>query len=118
MDSLVTDILLNVLMISITFSVILMALIQKIKDLEIINKSYQVWIINLILSFLVGIPFAIVFYDLKLNLAVWVSIFGFIGAPTIYETLKKQNIINYKPKSTSDNKETITISKDNEIKRN
>ena len=33
MDSLVTDILLNVLMISITFSVILMALIQKIKDL-------------------------------------------------------------------------------------
>lgn len=118
MDALITESLLDVLMISITFSIILMALIQKFKDLKFINKGWQIWLLNLICSFLIGIPFTINFYELDFNLAIWVSLFSFIGAPAIYEALKKQNLINYKPKSTSDNKDGITISPDNEIKRN
>lgn len=115
MDITITDKLLNTLMISVTFSIILMALIQKFKDLKIIKKDWQIWVIDFLFSFLIGIPFSLTFYNLELYLAIWVGIFGFIGAPTIYETLKNQNIINYKPKSLD---ETIEISKENEIKRN
>lgn len=114
MDSFITDTLLNTLMISITFSIILMAFIQKFKDLEFITKGWQTWMLNLVFSFAIGIPFAINFYGMDLSLAIWVGIFGFIGAPTIYEALKSQNLINYTPKSTSNN---INISKENEIKR-
>ncbi len=115
MDSLITDTLLEILMISITFSIILMAFIQKIKDLEFITKSYQTWFCNLLFSFLIGIPFAMNFYNLDISLAIWVSVFGFIGAPTLYETLKNQNLINYTPKSTVNG--TMAIPVENEIKR-
>lgn len=117
MEGIITDELLNILMVSITFSVILMAFIQKFKDLQFINKSWQTWFLNLIFAFAVGIPFAMNFYGLKLIPAIWVGLFGFIGAPTLYEALKDQKIINYTPKSTSDNISNIEISTNNEIKR-
>lgn len=114
MDALVTDNLLKILMISITFSVIEMALIQKIKSLSFLKKSWQVIILNFIFSFTIGALFGIWFFNLNVYDSLWLALFAFIGAPTIYEALKKQNMINYTPKSID---ETITISKDNEIKR-
>lgn len=114
MDALVTDLLIKVLLISITFSVIEMAFIQKIKSLSMIKKSWQVILINLISCFFLGTTFSMWFFELNLINSLWVALFSFIGAPTIYEALKKQNIINYNPKSLN---ETITISKENEIKR-
>lgn len=114
MDALITDLLIKLLMISITFSVFLMALIQKFKNLKFINKTWHIWLLNLLFSFAMGIPFTMYFYELSLVSAIWVGIFSFIGAPTIYSLLKKQNLINYKPKSLKD---TIVISKNNEIKR-
>ena len=114
MDALVTQSLLDTLMIAITFSIILMALVQKFKCSSLITKSWQIWLINLILSFSIGIPFSMFFYELDIYYASWVGLFSFIGAPAIYEALKKQNIIQYTPKSLRD---TITISKENEIKR-
>lgn len=115
MDTLITDLLLKLLMIGICFSVFLMALLQKFKTLKFINKDYHIWLLNLFFSFAMGIPFSLYFYKLDIYSAIWVSIFSFIGAPSIYTMLKKQNLINYKPKSLDD---TINISKDNEIKRN
>ncbi len=121
MDVIVTEELTNILLISITFSIFLMALIQKFKDLAFITKGWQTWILNLIFSFAMGIPFAMNFYGYSLISAVWVGVFGFIGAPTLYEILQKQNLITYKPKSTSENsnstEKTIEISTENEIKR-
>ena len=114
MDALITDLLIKLLMVSITFSIFLMALIQKFKDSKFIKKNWQIWLLNLFFSFAMGIPFTMYFYELPLQSAIWVGVFSFIGAPTIYTLLKKQNLINYKPKSLE---ETITISKDNEIKR-
>ncbi len=61
-----------------------------------------------------GIPFSMFFYELSLVESIWVSVFGFIGAPSLYEALKKQNIVSYKPKSL---KEVVSIPKENEIKR-
>ena len=120
MDALITDLLIKLLMISITLSIILMALIQKFKTLKFINKEWHIWLINLFFSFALGIPFVTYFYELEYQSAIWVSLFAFIGAPSIYSMMKKQNIINYKPKSleeTNQDKEKITISKENEIKR-
>lgn len=114
MEILFPDKLLELLMISTTFSAILMMFIQKLKSLSFINKSWHVWFLNLIFSFLLGIPFTLVFYELDIISGIWVSIFSFIGASGIYELLKNQNIINYTPNSVSD---TITIPKDKEIKR-
>ena len=99
MEELFPSLLFNLLIISITFSIILMALIQKIKMLSFVNKSWQVWFLNLFFSFSLGIPFSIFFYNLNIYNSIWVSIFSFIGAPSIYKALKKQNIINYKPNS-------------------
>lgn len=106
--------LLELLFISITFSTILMVFIQKMKKLNFINKSWQVWFLNLIFSFLIGIPFTITFYDMTLQDGIWVGLFSFVGASSIYQTLKKQNLINYKPNSVDDN---IVLSKEKEIKR-
>lgn len=114
MDYFVPDHLLNLLAISTTFSIILMMFIQKIKTLNFIKKSWQVWIINFVSSFLIGIPFGMNFYDIGLNDALWIGLFSFIGAASIYQVLRDQNLINYKPNSVSD---TITLSKDKEIKR-
>jgi hypothetical protein len=114
MEEFFPTLLLDLLVISITFSIILMALIQKIKSLSFIKKSWQVWLLNLFFSFSLGIPFSITFYNISLKNSIWVGLFSFIGASSIYEALKNQNIINYTPSSISD---TITISKSNEIKR-
>lgn len=114
MDILVTDKLIEVFMISLTFSIIEMAFIQKIKSLSFITKSWQVVVINFVFSFVLGTLFSVWFFELNIYDGLWVSLFGFIGAPTIYEMLKKQNMINFTPKSLSDK---VTISKENEIKR-
>ncbi len=114
MDVIVTDLLMKLLLISVTFSVFEMALVQKIKTLSIFNKKWQVFIINLVSSFVFGTLFSMWFFSLSFYNGLWVSLFGFIGAPSIYQALKKQNIINYTPKSASS---SITISKNNEIKR-
>lgn len=114
MENIFPQLLLDLLTISITFSVILMTLIQKFKTLSFINKSWHVWFINLVFSFAIGIPFSITFYNISLINSIWVGLFSFIGASSIYEVLKKQNIINYTPIRVDD---TISISKDNEIKR-
>lgn len=115
MDVLVTDLLIETLLISITFSIFEMALVQKIKTLSILKKDWQVILFNFVSSFIIGTLFSMWFFELSFINGLWVSLFGFIGAPAIYEILKKQNIINYTPKSLDN---TITISTDNEIKRN
>jgi hypothetical protein len=112
------DYLIDLLIISMSVSVVLMALIQKFKTLTFINKIWQVWLLNLLLSFALGVPFAMSFYNLNWIDGIWVSVFSFIGAPTLYDALKNQNIINYKPISLSDNiSANINVSIENEIKR-
>lgn len=114
MDSLFPSLLLDLLGISVTFSVILMAVIQKLKSFSCIKKSCHVMIINILLSFAIGIPFAVNFYHISWIEGVWVGLFSFVGASTIYESLKKQKFINYTPDGIDD---TIKISKDNNIER-
>lgn len=94
--------LLNILLVSVIFSVILMALIQKCKTLKLINQSSTIWLLNFVFSFLLGIPFAYMFYDIAWIEGIWVAVFSFIGAPGLYEMLKNQELFTYKPKSVQE----------------
>lgn len=114
MEDLFPQHLLDILAISVTFSFILMSLIQKFKTLSCINKSWHVWVLNFISSFLLGIPFSKTFYGTSFCDSIWVGIFSFIGAASIYSALKNQTILTYKPSSISD---TIKIPQENEIER-
>lgn len=111
MENFFPSLLLELLGISLTFSVILMAVIQKIKTFKCINRPCYIMFINIILSFVIGIPFGITFYNITWIEGIWVSLFSFVGASSIYETLKKQKLIPYNESSN------FSISKDNEIKR-
>lgn len=99
----------NCLMISLILSIVIMALLQKFKKLPFIKRCWQIWVLNLIFSFLIGVPFAISFYHVNAKDSVWVSLFCFIGAPSIYETLKKQNLLQYRPESLKDDVVEVPI---------
>ena len=89
-----------------------MTIIKKFKKLPNVKTKTIVRFLNLIISFTLAIPFAQKFYEIGLSDALWIGLFTFVGAPTLYETFKTQKIINYTPTSTSD---SITISKKNKI---
>lgn len=89
----------NMLSVSVIVSSIVMVIIQKFKHFTFITKNYQIGLLTFAFSFIIGIPFSIYFYDFSLIEASWISLFSLIGAPSIYDILKKQNIINYTPKS-------------------
>lgn len=114
MDIMLTDSIMDILLISTTFSFIMMALIQKFKKLSIIKENEHIWLLNFFLSFLIGISFGLHFYNLSLTDSLWMCLFSFIGAPNIYEILKNQNIINYTPKSLNS---SVTIKKEFIINR-
>lgn len=118
MDLFITDEILNLLIIATTFSIFLMALIQKIKTLSFITTNGHIFILNFILAFSIGILFASNFFNLDMIGSLWVAFFSFIEAPAVYHILKKQNIINYTPKSLNNNEEKILkIPAENEIPR-
>lgn len=114
MEDLFPTKLLDLLVISITLSMIVMVILQKFKALPFITKTWQLWVLNLLFSFTLSIPFTITFYLLDIYSGIWVGLFTFVGAPAIYDALKNQKIINYNPTKLKD---TIEIDKKNEIKR-
>ena len=94
MDTLITTEMINCLMHATTVSIIVMAVIQKFKTLECITKDYHIFLLNIVFSFVIGISFSITFYDEPIENAIWISLFSFISAPSLYTMLKKQNVIN------------------------
>ena len=58
MDILITNELINCLLISMMVSIINMIMIQKFKELTCIKNNDQIFILNLLLSFIIGIDLA------------------------------------------------------------
>lgn len=102
MESYIPNNIINLLAVSLMISSIVMVVIQKFKSFSFITKEYQIGIMNIIFSLGFGIPFSIYFYNLNIIESCWASIFSIIGAPSIYEILKNQNIINFKPHALED----------------
>lgn len=113
MNIVLPESLLQILSVSMIFSVVLMSLIQKLKALSIVNKTWHIWILNLIFSFGLGIPFGMLFYQLSVEESTWVGVFSFIGAASIYDALK-----NYKPTSLSHLENEIASQAVEEITKN
>ena len=84
-----TDSFLNCLMISMIVSVVVMALIEKFKTIDFLKNNNHIFLLNLIFSFVIYINFLIIFYNINFNEGIWISIFSFIGAPSIYDGIKK-----------------------------
>ena len=106
MDIIIANEVFNCLMISIIVSIIVMAIVQKIKTLECVNKDCHILAVNLILSFMIGITFSLTFYDISIVNAIWVGVFSFVGAPSLYKAFKNINmksLDDYVNKSEEDN---------------
>lgn len=93
----ISEKLLQILFVSMIFSVVLMALIQKLKTFTLIKKKWHIWVLNLAFAFILGIPFGMMFYGLPMKESIWVGVFSFIGASSIYDKLD-----NYSPVSLTD----------------
>lgn len=113
-EIIISETFMNDLLIATGFSIILFAIMQKVKELPIIKNNIAIWATNLLLALLLGIPYATYYYQLPVFEAVVVSLLSFVGAPAIYTALKKQTIINYTPKAKED---VVQVPSENVIDR-
>lgn len=99
----------ELLVIGIALSAITCAIIQKTKSL--FKSSKFITLYSFIINMVVGIVFSLTFTDVTLPTSLWIGLFSFLGADSIYKSLEG------KISSYSDilNRKTITLSKDNII---
>ena len=99
----------NLLIISMASSVITTTLVQKIKESFAFKKSSFIIIVSFVVSMIFGTLFALTFSDAKLQESLWVGLFSFVGADTLYKTFEdkifksfanivddKKNVVNEK----------------------
>ncbi len=99
------EILKKVLFVSITISAISCSFIQKTKS-ELKSNKYLVYY-SFIINMIISILFCKSFTDFNLIYSLWVGLFSFIGADTIFKTLEGK-INSYSDlKDTNKNKKTI-----------
>lgn len=90
MQQILPDKLTEILSVSITYSMVIMAFIQNIKKTNLLKNSLQIWILNFILSFLLAIPFSKTFYNLDWKYGIWLGFFSLMGSSSIYDFIKKK----------------------------
>ena len=97
----------ELLVIAIVLSTITCGIIQKTKF--IFKSSKFIIIYSFIINLVVGIVFCLTFTDIDLPTSLWIGLFSFLGADSIYKTLEG------KISSYTDilNRRSITISKEN-----
>lgn len=76
----------ELLIISIALSVVTCAFIQKTKGHFSTSKYLPLY--SLAVNLLIGIIFCITFTDITFPTSLWVGLFSFLGADTIYKTLE------------------------------
>lgn len=101
----------KMLVIAIALSTITCTFIQKTKAL--LKKSKYVAPYSFLVNILVGIIFCITFTDITFPKSLWVGLFSFLGADTIYKSLEGK-ITPHKELVT---KKKITIPEENIINK-
>lgn len=76
------ELLKNVLIISISSSIITTAIVQKIKE-QLKTKKY-ILLISFMISLTIGTLFSISFSNINLYHSIWSGLFSFIGADALY----------------------------------
>ncbi len=99
----------QLLIISIALSAITCAIVQKTKS--ILKSSKLITLYSFIINMVIGVVFCITFTDINIPNSLWIGLFSFLGADSIYKSLEG------KISSYTDilNRKSITISKDNII---
>ena len=103
------DYLKDLLIISIALSVITCAFIQKTNIHFASSKCLPIY--SFIINMIIGLIFCLTFTDITFPTSLWVGLFSFIGADTLYKTLEG------KLSSYTDiiNRNKVTISQENII---
>lgn len=103
------DYLKNLLIISIALSVITCALIQKTKVYFSCSKCLPIY--SFVVNMIIGIIFCMTFTEIDFPTSLWVGLFSFIGADTLYKALEGK-IASY---TDIINQNKVTIPKENII---
>lgn len=105
------DFLKDLLIISIALSTITCAFIQKTKIHFKTSKCLPIY--SFIVNMLIGVVFCITFTEINFPTSLWVGLFSFIGADSLYKTLEG------KLSSYTDivNRNKVTIPKENIINK-
>ena len=105
------DFLKNLLIISIALSVITCAFVQKTK--KHFNTSKYICLYSFIVNIIIGIIFCITFTEITFPTSLWVGLFSFLGADSLYKSLEGK-LSSY---TEIINREKIVIPKENLINR-
>ncbi len=92
----------KILVISVALSAITCTFIQKTK--HHFKKSKYITLYSFAINIIIGSLFCITFTDIKFPISLWVGLFSFLGADTIYKTLEGKlapysEIVNSKGKT-------------------
>ena len=101
----------ELLAIAVTLSMITCAFIQKTK--ACFKTSKYLILYSLLINILVGILFCMTFTDINFPDSLWIGMFSFIGADTMYKSLEGK-LSSY---SSLNNRKGIYISKENIINK-
>lgn len=99
----------QLLIIASIFSIFTCAIVQKIKHL--FRKSKYICIYSFIINIGFSIVFCITFTEITFPTSLWIGLFSFIGADTIYKSLENK-LASYKDLVNTD---TISVKKENII---
>lgn len=80
------DLLKELLIIAIVLSVVTMAFIQKTKGIFKTSKFIELY--SAIVNVIFAIVFCISFTEISIINSLWVGLFSFLGADTLYKTLE------------------------------
>lgn len=104
----------NILIIAIASGIITTSLVQKIKESFRLKKSNRFVIISFIISMTIGTLFALSFSDASIIDALWIGLFSFIDADTLYKMFEEKI---FTPYSALYENKTIQIPVENNIER-
>lgn len=80
------DLIKQLLIIAIAVSVITCAFIQKTKGMFKSSKVISVY--GFIVNMVFGVVYCLSFTDVSILLSLWVGVFSYVGADTLYKTLE------------------------------
>ena len=92
-----SDMVFELLFVSMWASVISTQLIQKIKNIFKFGKMFNN-IISLFISFIIGFGYSYSFYSEKLTYCLWIGLFTLVGAENLYKIFNKKYGINIENK--------------------
>ncbi len=105
------DYLQKILIISIALSPITCTFIQKTK--KHFKKSKFITLYSFLVNLIIGFLFCVTFTDITFPASLWVGLFSFLGADTIYKTLEGK-LASFTDIVT---KKGVTISEENIINK-